>query len=187
MATEEYFSLEAELEKIASQLRIAKGKDCVIVDVDEIYSFKFEIELIDLLIQTCKMKGIIICVSRPAIYLQRALAHRDLPEDAGELYFIDTIKCVSGAMDEEEIAKWMKNTSVLGSPFDIKAIISAVKARAEKIKDKEHFIILDSIVPIVLYWDESKIEEFIKLLKNLPREYGSNVIIGVPKTCKGVR
>ncbi len=185
MATEEYFSPEAELEKITSQLRIAKGKDCVIVDVDEIYSFRFEIELIDFLTQICKMKGIIICVSRPAIYLQRALVHRDLITE--ELYFIDTIKCVSGAMDEEEIAKWMKNTSVLGSPFDIKAIISTVKARAEKIKDKEHFIILDSIVPIVLYWDESKIEEFIKLLKNLPREYGSNVIIGVPKTCKGVR
>lgn len=185
MATEEYFSLETELEKIIYQLSIAKGKDCVIVDIDEIHSFRFELELIDLLTQTCKMRGIVICVSRPAIYLQRALVHRNLTTD--ELYFIDTIKCVSGAMDEEEIAKWMKNTSVLGSPFDIKAIISAVKARAESIKDKEHFVILDSVVPIVLYWDESKVEEFIKLLKNLPREYGTNVIIGVPKTCKGVR
>lgn len=185
MATEECFSPEAELEKIASQLRIAKGKDCVIVDVDEIYSFKFEIELIDLLTQTCKMKGIIICVSRPAIYLQRALAHRDLTTDG--LYFIDAIKCVSGTMDEEEIAEWTKSTSVLGSPFDIEAIISAVKVGVEKIMGEEHFVILDSVVPIVLYWDESKVEEFIKLLKNLPREYGSNVIISIPKTCKGVR
>lgn len=185
MATEECFSLETELEKIIYQLSIAKGKDCVIADVDEIYSFKFEIELIDLLTQTCKMKGIIICVSRPAIYLQRALAHRSLSTE--EVYFIDTIKCISGAMDEEEIAQWVKSTSLLGSPFDIEAIISTLKARIEKLKGKEHFIILDSIVPIVLYWDESKIEEFIKMLKNLPKEYGSNVIIGVPKTCKGVK
>ncbi|MEW6069287.1 MAG: hypothetical protein AB1485_01590 [Candidatus Thermoplasmatota archaeon] len=184
MVNEEAFSIENETEKIISRLRRLKGKDCVIAEIDEIHSFRLEIELIDILTRVYKMRGVAICVSRPALYLQRVLASRNVTAD--ELYFIDTIKCISGAMNEEEVSKWLRNTSLLGSPFDLDAIIKTLRATVEKLKGSEHFIILDSIVPIVLYWDDSKIEAFLKLLKELPKEYGSNVIITIPKTCKGV-
>ncbi|MDI6708630.1 MAG: hypothetical protein QME47_06075 [Candidatus Thermoplasmatota archaeon] len=177
-------AIESELERIISLILKSKGKECVIADIDEIHSFRLEVELIQILTRVYKMKGIIICVSRPAGYLQKALAQRGLQTE--ELYFIDTIKCLSGALDEQEVASWVKNTSLLGSPFDVNAIIKMLKARVKKIKASEHFIILDSIVPIVLYWDPDKIEEFIGLLKKLPKEYGSKVIITIPKTAKEV-
>jgi hypothetical protein len=184
MAQQE-FSLELEIDKIISQLQKLKGRDCIIAEIDEIHSFRLELELIDVLTRVYKMKGIVICISRPALYLQRALAHRNLGGE--ELYFIDTIKCISGIMNEEEVAKWIKNTWLLGSPFDLDAIIKALENIVGKLKSAKHFIILDGIVPIVLYWDVDKVEVFLNLLKKLPKEYGSNVIITIPKTCKGVR
>lgn len=129
------------------------GGGCTILISDPRYVFELGLEVLRHLISRERMMGVFVCLSRPYIYVQKAidmyLKEEILP------YFVDILMPVTGRLTRIQSKGDIKVFKVHSGPFDVYEIYNVVYDALRTVHDdfpkKEYFVYVDNLLALSPY------------------------------------
>ena len=125
---------------------------------------KINYELIRILINHTKGKGLYITLNRASDFLEETLKKEKI--DAEKIFFVDAISSGSG-----KATKYKENVLYVESPRNLTGLSVAIDDAYKKLEEKPQFLIFDSISTLLIYNDINAVERFIHLIIGKLRDW----------------
>lgn len=174
--------LRKALQSSLHDLRRYKGGN-VLMLIEPQYVMDIELETLRYLIDYEDLDGVVVTLSRPYIFLHKALARHI--KSQRRPYFVDPMSSIAGSLMLESQPQ---NTKVfkIGGPFEIDRVYAAVdkalNAIAKDYHGDEYFLFVDNIMGVAPYVD---IKDTIKLGTRIAKGFRGSFVhkfMGITKT-----
>lgn len=135
-------------------------------------------KMVDYLTDASKMEGVIVILNRPYDDYVKFLTRNNIKTD--KLFFID---CVTKLSENQPVRD--KNVLFMMNPMNLSDIAIAISQLLSNIKNKNKFLVLDSLSTLLIYHDSNTITQFMHFIASkLRNENVKGVIILLERDMK---